>query len=127
MIGLTTKGARELRELHDALRTSSAACDGDERFIADHDELEHDEATALRRICLGCDLFDLCRAYAVKARPTGGVWAGRRYGGRPARKQSATGGAPGGPGVNEGPRAVSEPLPTIETAANGHTAERTSA
>lgn len=127
MIGVSAKATAAWYALADAMRTTRAACDGDARFIADHDELGHEDTTALRRVCLGCLLYDLCRTYAVTDRPAGGVWAGRRYGGRPNAAEPAAGDAPRGPGVNESPRVVSEPLPTIETAADGRTAERTSA
>jgi len=108
VIPVTARAEDSWNKLAEALRTTRAACDGDVRFIADYDELTDESTKALRRICLGCPLYDACLAFAVAARPSGGVWAGRRYGGRAPTTGAATDGGPGAPGVNErrlvGPR-----------------------
>lgn len=60
--------------LHDAMVNVAPDCSGDPRFIADGVEVEVVEA-----VCAGCLLFDLCESYATVARPTAGIWAGRRW------------------------------------------------
>jgi hypothetical protein len=50
------------------------ACQEDGRFL-----LDDQPAETLTYLCLACDVFALCKAYAREVRPTGAVWAGKRY------------------------------------------------
>ena len=69
-----SKSSEAFDALKLAMMTTSAACLDDDRFIDD------DQAPAdLAPICEACPLFDLCNAYAAIERPTGGIWAGRRF------------------------------------------------
>ncbi len=124
MIPVRAKSAAAWSELAEALRTTRAACDGDSRFIADRDSLSSEDTAVLRRICLGCDLFNACHTFAEAGRPSGGVWAGRRYGGHADAAESTAGDAPDGPGLNEIPAGVSEPRINLDTAADGRAADR---
>lgn len=79
------RGEAEYNALLDALTTYTPPCTDDDRYTAD----DIDDATRVELVT-GCDLCrisDLCRAYASKARPTGGIWAGRTY----ARNTARTG------------------------------------
>lgn len=73
----TEPGTREYIALTDALNTYAPPCLGDDRYTTD----DIDESTRVELVT-GCDLCHIseaCRAYANKARPTGGLWAGRTY------------------------------------------------
>jgi hypothetical protein len=61
--------------LLEAMEISTAPCLGDDRFTDDHTLTE--EVTP---ICDTCPLRNLCEDYARAAKPTGGIWAGRRWG-----------------------------------------------
>lgn len=74
----TEPGTREYIVLTDALNTYTPPCAGDDRYTAD----DVDAATRVELVT-GCDLCHisaLCAAYANKARPTAGMWAGRYHG-----------------------------------------------
>ncbi|MET3510818.1 WhiB family transcriptional regulator [Plantibacter flavus] len=60
--------------LQDAMTRTDPECRDDGRFI-----LDDQPADTLAYICERCPLIDLCRAYAATERPSGGVWAGRRW------------------------------------------------
>jgi len=71
------RGTDEYNTLLDALNTYTPPCHSDDRYTAD----DIDEATRVELVT-GCDLCrisGLCRAYASKARPPAGIWAGRTY------------------------------------------------
>lgn len=57
-----------------AAASTKTPCRDDARFITD--EIPADE---LAPTCGTCALFAPCEAYAVEAKPSGGVWAGRRW------------------------------------------------
>jgi len=57
-----------------AMKMTDPACQDDGRFV-----LDDQPAETLTYVCDTCDVFTLCKAYARLARPTGAVWAGRRY------------------------------------------------
>lgn len=65
-----------------ALLTTTPACQGDDRFIADDQD-----ADELAHICAACPMYTICATYARTARPPAGIWAGRRYN-KPLRKES---------------------------------------
>lgn len=67
--------------LQRALDEYPPACLGDFRFISDWYPLPE-----LAEICGECPVFSECKEYADRARPTGGVWSGRRYGATSKRK-----------------------------------------
>ncbi|MBG6238380.1 hypothetical protein IWX78_001335 [Mycetocola sp. CAN_C7] len=60
--------------LHNAMHATTPECHDDGRFILDDQPIE-----SLAYICQRCPLFDLCATYAQLERPTGGIWAGKRY------------------------------------------------
>lgn len=60
-----------------ALTSTDPACLNDGRFI-----LDDQPAATLRYVCDACPIYELCRGYARCAKPTGGVWAGKRWGSR---------------------------------------------
>ncbi|MGV3714345.1 WhiB family transcriptional regulator [Pseudolysinimonas sp.] len=63
-------------ELTRAMSKADVACLGDDRFVEDGYPLDE-----LTPICHRCPLLAACRDYAAVAKPKGGVWAGRRWGG----------------------------------------------
>lgn len=67
-------------ELVDAMATHEPACKDLDLFIAD----EHTRAdiAACAAVCAECPLLPECDAYARVARPTAGVWAGKKRNGR---------------------------------------------
>jgi len=69
----------QYRALTTAMHQTDPACDGDDRFTADPWDLTEHERARLAATCRACPLFDLCHQYASKARPAGGMWAGRYY------------------------------------------------
>jgi hypothetical protein len=69
-----------------AMDEQRPACRDDERFI-DDDTLPE----AVTAICSACALLAACRGYATAQRPTGGIWAGRRWGRRPATEELRSG------------------------------------
>ena len=74
---ISERGVAEYEALHTALNTYTPPCRGDARYTAD----EIDESTRAELVT-GCDLCHIseaCRAYANKARPTAGIWAGRTF------------------------------------------------
>ena len=81
---MATKGAHELALLTLAIQSVEIPCAADDRYVMD--EMD---AQILAPICAPCPVFDLCRAYALKAKPEGGIWAGRRWDVTP-RKSTTT-------------------------------------
>lgn len=49
-------------------------CVDDDRFIRDSISAER-----LAPICGKCPILSECHAYAAKAKPTAGIWAGKRW------------------------------------------------
>lgn len=82
-----TRGDAEYRALLDARERIAPACDNDRRFTADT-RTEHD-AEQMRRLCRSCPLVTLCDAYARRARPDAGFWAGRTWH-KPTRTEGET-------------------------------------
>lgn len=82
--------AAEFQRLARALEYLDPACRDDARFIADAEDLSSDDTTAMAATCARCPLLELCEAYATRARPVGGYWAGHRYG-RSTRKDTPNG------------------------------------
>lgn len=80
---MMTAEARALRDLATAMVHAEAACKGDARFTDDDQEAEE-----LAPICRSCPLWRECLVYAQKAKPAGGIWAGRRW----VRRYQRTGG-----------------------------------
>ncbi|WP_282826944.1 WhiB family transcriptional regulator [Gulosibacter sediminis] len=78
--GLGQPAPAEFQELHDAMQIIDPACLADDRFTADNAPVGD-----LAPICAGCPLTPFCEAYALAARPSAGVWAGRRYGSHTGR------------------------------------------
>jgi hypothetical protein len=69
-----------------AMDDSRPACRGDNRFIADDTAPE-----AVSAICEACPMLTACWEYASAQRPSGAIWAGRRWGrGRPPRTEEET-------------------------------------
>ena len=62
------------RALTTAMIDTAPACQGDDRFTDDDQVISE-----LAPICRACPLYDLCATYAELDRPTGGIWAGKRY------------------------------------------------
>ncbi len=78
MVNPRVKGEEEYRALARALDTHTPRCIDDERFIAE--DLERVEVTRLGlTVCNPCPIKALCAAYATKARPPAGIWAGKTY------------------------------------------------
>ena len=63
-----------LEALNTALLSTTPACADDNRFTND----DTDPAT-VKPICNRCPLRNLCKTYAERARPRGGIWAGKKY------------------------------------------------
>jgi hypothetical protein len=70
------KGDAEWQALQDGIDAATPACVHDLRFVMDDDQIK---AAELAGVCDSCPLLDLCAAYGKAARPTGGVWAGKRW------------------------------------------------
>ncbi len=70
-------GDTQLRMLRHAMQDTPPACRDDERFVADYLTAQH--RVELGRICRACPLRNQCRAYATRARPEAGFWAGQKY------------------------------------------------
>lgn len=72
--------AAAMADLVQAMGEVRPACRGDARFI---DDLT--KPAAVRDVCRACPLLNACREYATIVRPSGGIWAGRRWNaGRPS-------------------------------------------
>lgn len=76
----TEPGKAEYRALTDALDEIRPACHDDWRFIQERQEIDDDDLAQMRRLCRTCPLAAVCSAYAEKARPAAGMWAGRYWG-----------------------------------------------
>lgn len=63
--------------LNRGLMSTDPACMNDGRFI-----LDDQPAESLKYLCHECPIYELCREYARCAQPTGGIWAGKRWGGK---------------------------------------------
>lgn len=72
-------GDAEYEALASAMDDHAPACRDVPYFITDPHVLDDDLKADLRGLCHGCPLFDLCDAYARRARPKAGFWAGRYY------------------------------------------------
>jgi len=70
-------GDTQLRMLRHAMQDTTPACRDDERFVADYLTTQH--RFELGKICRACPLRAACRAYATRARPEAGFWAGEMY------------------------------------------------
>ena len=64
-----------LEALKVAMETTTPLCLNDDRFIDDNTNPDH-----VRELCDLCPLRHACRAFAATERPTGGIWAGQRWG-----------------------------------------------
>ncbi|MDQ1084185.1 MULTISPECIES: hypothetical protein [Microbacterium] len=65
----------EYEALGRAMESTTPPCDGDLRFLGDG--ITHSDRVELQDTCLTrCAIRSMCRAYAEKARPAGGIWAG---------------------------------------------------
>lgn len=53
-----------------------AKCRGDFRYT-DYEDDEAPSKVQAALMCAGCPLFDQCGEFALKIRPTHGVWAGK--------------------------------------------------
>jgi hypothetical protein len=62
--------------LHSAMETTSPLCLDDDRFTMDETDPRH-----VIELCQLCPLQAACRAFAIAARPTGAIYAGRRWSG----------------------------------------------
>jgi hypothetical protein len=71
--------AAEYEQLMKATLTDNPECVDDARFLLDRDDVHDQELVYLRSICRRCPLEQLCHAYARKAKPPAGMWAGRHY------------------------------------------------
>lgn len=60
--------------LQAAMVKTDPLCLDDERFTNDGTDPQH-----VIEMCNLCPLFAACKAYALAARPTGGIWAGKKY------------------------------------------------
>ncbi len=76
---MTNLAAAEYQALTEALEAATPPCVGDWRFILTRHELDEEDQTELRAVCHTCPVRALCAAYAAKARPPAGMWAGRYY------------------------------------------------
>lgn len=79
-----TRATDAFDRLTAAMQDTDPACQNDDRFI-----LDGQPAESLSSICRACPLFDLCAIYGELARPTGGIWAGKRYKTNSTTKENA--------------------------------------
>lgn len=70
--------------LQDAMRDEKPLCEGDARFVDDVTRAEH-----VAELCAVCPLRGACLQYARAAHPTGGIWAGQRWGQTRTTKEAA--------------------------------------
>ena len=84
---MSRQAAAEYQALTRALYGVKPPCEGDDRFIAEPDELDDATQGEMRALCRGCDVVDKCIAYASVAKPAAGMWGGRFYG--PKNKRGA--------------------------------------
>lgn len=70
-----TRAGEAWATLNQALVNTDPACLNDGRFI-----LDDIPAFTVKYLCDECPLYELCHEYARTARPTGGIWAGKRWG-----------------------------------------------
>lgn len=78
--------AEALGDLVEAMETHRPACEGIDLFTAD--DLSKADVAACAAVCAGCPLFPECDTYARIARPSAGVWAGKKRNGRPGRENA---------------------------------------
>lgn len=81
-------GDLEWAALGEALKKTEPLCENDDRYVFEREDLHPDELAFMKRQCRTCPLADLCAAYAIKARPTGGMWAGSYY--KPRTRKGTT-------------------------------------
>lgn len=74
------------QRLADAMEVHEPACRGIDLFTAD--DLTAADLRACAAVCAGCPLFPECDTYARIARPSAGVWAGKKRNGRPGREDT---------------------------------------
>lgn len=68
------------QQLVEAMEIHSPACLDIPLFT--EDDLSRADAAACAAVCADCPLFPECDTYRRVARPTAGVWAGKRCNGR---------------------------------------------
>lgn len=71
-------------ELVEAMETHQPACEGIDLFTAD--DLTRADIAACAAVCAECPLYIKCEAYRKAARPSHGVWAGKKSNGRPVKE-----------------------------------------
>lgn len=71
-------GEQQYAALVEAMETDRPACRDYELFTAD--DIDNQQFALAKRLCADCPLRALCQAYAVAAKPTAGIWAGKQYG-----------------------------------------------
>jgi hypothetical protein len=79
------KGDAEWHTLQKCIDETAPACVGDPRFILDADDID---AAELANVCETCPLLAQCHDYANAARPSAGVWAGKRWRGIKKTKEN---------------------------------------
>ncbi|MGA1826995.1 hypothetical protein [Microbacterium sp.] len=72
-----TRAAAEYDDLTRAAALTPPPCTNDLRYVAE--DLDHEHRLQIADTCARCGLRSLCDAYASKARPTVGIWAGLVY------------------------------------------------
>lgn len=73
------RGDPEWIALQRAMQHDDPACVDMPEFVAEPEDIRPDTIQAMKRICRACPLAEPCAAYALAARPTGGMWAGTHY------------------------------------------------
>lgn len=79
------KGEQAFKNLQAALTTTTPACDGDARFIAD--QLPYPDAVMMRGLCRTCPVINRCTEYAPYAEA--GFWAGAQRGSSSRKRVTA--------------------------------------
>ncbi len=75
------------RALARVLEETTPECTDDPRFLLEPSQIASDELTFIGlTICRPCPIRTECRAYAERAKPQVGIWAGRTYQPRKRRK-----------------------------------------
>lgn len=78
--------AEAWQQLIDAMEVHEPACRRIDLFTAD--DLTAADLRACAAVCAECPLFIECEQYARIARPSAGVWAGKKRNGRPGREDA---------------------------------------
>lgn len=74
------------RALARVLEETTPECTDDPRFLLEPAQIAPDELTFIGlTICRTCPIRTECGAYAEKAKPAVGIWAGRTYQRRPRK------------------------------------------